>query len=324
MCFGPRKTTKLEIGDMADELVSVEEDENVDPRPDEEDDDESEDAVLLSDKARSDSMIFPGGAAEDGYAQIGSSDNSGCDALCRYRVETMSASMGMFQVSTFLLNIESFMTNICLSIYFCFYCTVMETDYEQRFIKSAGQMSITGVVVVSSVLAIYRCAPSVYYYYWFRVGTNICCISLSVVMVHLYEQRFLYWFIVPVAVTMLVLLDVSTHLLLSTNTPNGCIAFIFGSNQVFQLTAFIIGPLLMGLFCDFDADDNTLTYWSITSTILALQLLITVLIAAIQGIVMCCCSKGRDEEDKSNRGYTEDVRRGYKQTQHDPTDMENE
>ena len=84
MCFGPRKTVKLEIGDMADELVSVEEDEKEDSPPDVDEEDETEDAVLLSNKERSDSMIFPGGTARDEYAEIGSSsENNGCDSLCR-------------------------------------------------------------------------------------------------------------------------------------------------------------------------------------------------------------------------------------------------
>merc|ERR1712228_927977 len=195
----------------------------------------------------------------------------------------------MFQVSTFLLNIESFLTNICLSVYFCWYCSVMETDFKQTFMKSAGQMSIAGIVVVATVLAVFRFFPSVLYYYTSRVLCNMSVIALCVLMLHYWDVELLYWFVVPVAVTLLVLLDVSTHLILAANTPSGCIAFIFGSNQIFQLTAFIIGPLLMGLFCNFEDADNTITYWSITSTMLGIQLFITLLISTVQSIVMCCC-----------------------------------
>jgi len=309
MCFGPRKTTKLEIGDMADELVSVEDDKG-DTRDADDDDENREDAVLLTTKDRSDSMIFPGAVtAEDQYTEIGgaSASRGSCDRSCRYHSDIMSRSMGMFQLSTFLLNIESFLTNICLSIYFCWYCTVMETDFEQSFITSTGQMSVSGVVVVGSVLAVFRWTPSVYYYYLFRVMTNLSCTALCVVMVHLYDVTILYWFVLPVAMAMMVLLDVSTHLILAANTPNGCIAFIFGSNQIFQLTAFVVGPLLMGLFCDFEADDNSQTYWSITSAILGLQLLITVFISVLQSMVLCCCPK----EDEEKQAQSDD-----------PTDME--
>merc|ERR1712217_865211 len=130
--------------------------------------------------------------------------------------------------------------------------------------------------------------PSAYYYYWFRIGTNMTCTAICVLMVHYWDEQLLYWFTVPIVMTLMILLDVSTHLLLSTNTPNGCIAFIFGSNQIFQLTAFIIGPLLMGLFCSFEDADNTITYWCITSTMLGIQLIITLLISTVQSIVMCC------------------------------------
>ena len=214
---------------MADELVSVEEDEKTDVR----EEDESEDAVLLATKQRSDSMIFPGGhvAAGDEYTEIGAAPaRGGCDALCRYSADIMSESMGMFQLSTFLLNIESFLTNICLAIYFSWYCTVMETDFGHKFMMSAGQMSIAGVVVVGTVVAVFRLIPSVYYYYSFRVLVNMCCIALCIFMVHKYDWTTLYWFLVPVIVTMMVLLDVSTHLILSANTPNGCIAFIFATS----------------------------------------------------------------------------------------------
>jgi len=260
-------------------------------------------------------MIFPN-ATNDEYTEIGSSGGGWADALCRYRLDVMSGSMGMFQISTFLLNIESFLTNICLSIYFCFYCTCMETDFGWQFVKSAGHMSVCGVVVVVFVVGMFRFFPAAYYYYWFRIGTNMACTAICVLMTHYWDQVTLYWFTLPVIMTLMVLLDVSTHLLLSTNTPHGCIAFIFGSNQVFQLTAFIVGPLLMGLFCDFAATDNTLTYWSITSAILSIQLLVTLLISSIQALVLCCCTKEKDKEANSNRKYIEEA--------NDPTDMENE
>ena len=85
----------------------------------------------------------------------------------------------------------------------------------------------------------------------------------------------------------------------------------------------------MGLFCDFEADDNSITYWSITSAILALQLLITLLISVTQSVVLCCCKREQDTEDRDDkvlRSYTDDGQTGNnKRTPpHDPTDMENE
>lgn len=69
----------------------------------------------------------------------------GCQRTCDWDEGIMSSSMGIFQISTFFLNIQSFCINIVLALYLTWYPTIMYDAFGQPFIISSLQMMITGM-----------------------------------------------------------------------------------------------------------------------------------------------------------------------------------
>merc|ERR550539_433458 len=114
----------------------------------------------------------------------------------------MTSSVGMFQISTFLLNIESFLTNLCLAIYFSWYCMAVRDDLDLDFIYSSIQMGITGICVIVCVVALCRYLFVSFYYFSFRIWINLCCLILSYLMSKQYLETILYWLVVPIIISM--------------------------------------------------------------------------------------------------------------------------
>ena len=64
---------------------------------------------------------------------------------CDYNSRLMSSSMGVFQISTFLLLIQAFCVDMCIGSYLTWYPTVMYDTFNQGFVYSSLQMAMTGM-----------------------------------------------------------------------------------------------------------------------------------------------------------------------------------
>eukprot|EP01084_Bolivina_argentea_P089179 160958_1 len=294
MCVGATKKTKSEIECIDENNIDIDSDSDAIP--------------LIINENNNENKEYK---YEDEYMDIQNDNASiwtmvGCDKICKYNRFIMSGSIVMFQLNTFLLNIESFLLNLCLSIYFTWYCMCIYNDLNQSFIISSIQMGITGVCVIINVMFLSKYLFKLYYYYSFRIWINMCCIVLSVIMASQYEKMYLYWIFIPIIMNGIVMLNISTNLIINNNAPNGCYGFINASNQIFKLTAFIVGPMLMAMFSTFNDGNNLYTFWKIIIHVLSIQLSIIILITFIQGFVYCFCSN----DDKQNHKYHLD----YEQT----------
>lgn len=105
-------------------------------------------------KIRYENELRRAGLDPDAVSEQG--DRPRCDCIqnpivknsCEFNHRLLSSSMGVFQIATFLLLIQSFAVDLCVGCYLTWYPMVMYDAFNQRYFVSGLQMMVTGMVVV--------------------------------------------------------------------------------------------------------------------------------------------------------------------------------
>lgn len=150
-------------------------------------------------------------------------------------------------------------------------------------------MSSKGLVVIFCSTFVSSLIWKWYNFYGFQLWMSLLSIGLSLVNIQI-GSSFNAWFLTPITLGCISILILCTNLIFIRNTPNGCLTFVNGSHQIFQLSAFAIGPLLMGIVNNFGkkSDDVLYYFWMAIIIALVIQFVICFICYFVQLFAICC------------------------------------